>query len=106
MAEPPESPHAIDAARLEPRPRPGCRANEYGLDPKRIGTWGLSAGGPLASTAATHFDAGHPDAADPIERVSCRPDFLILAYPVVSMESPPTHAGSRRNLIGTNPDPK
>src|SRR5947209_10535510 len=82
------------------------RAKEYGIDPKRIGIWGFSAGGHLASTAATHFDSGRPDAADPVERASCRPDFVILAYPVVSMESPPTHAGSRRNLIGANPDPK
>src|SRR5207237_9293173 len=58
-----------------------ARAAEWNIDPKRIGIWGFSAGGHLASTAATHFDAGTPDAEDPIERVGCRPDFAILCYP-------------------------
>src|SRR2546423_610479 len=62
-----------------------ARAQEWGIDPHRIGIWGFSAGGHLASTAGTHFDAGRPEAEDPIDRVSCRPDFLILAYPVISM---------------------
>jgi acetyl esterase/lipase len=82
------------------------KATEYGLRPDRIGVWGFSAGGHLASTAATHFDAGKPDDGDPIERASCRPDFVILAYPVVSMEHGSTHGGSRRNLLGNDPDPK
>src|SRR5262245_35147685 len=80
------------------------KAKEYGVDPGRVGVWGFSAGGHLASTAATHFDAGKPDAADPIERVSCRPDFAILAYPVITMDGRSTHGGSRRNLLGPNPD--
>src|SRR5687768_2186602 len=63
-----------------------ARAKEWNVDPKRVGVWGFSAGGHLASTAATHFDAGQPDAADPIDRQSCRPDFAILAYPVISMK--------------------
>jgi acetyl esterase/lipase len=72
------------------------RTKELGLDPKRIGIWGFSAGGHLASTAATHFDAGKADADDPVERVSCRPDFAILAYPVITLESPtPTGARAR-----------
>ena len=83
-----------------------ARAGEWHVDSRRIGIWGFSAGGHLASTAGTHFDAGRPDAQDPIERVSCRPDFLILVYPVISMEPPYAHIGSRDNLLGKNPDPK
>jgi acetyl esterase/lipase len=75
------------------------------LDAKRVGVWGFSAGGHLASTAATHFDDGKADAADPIERLTSRPDFAILAYPVITMGSG-THAGSKNNLLGPNPDPK
>lgn len=82
-----------------------ANAKKWNLDPKRIGIWGFSAGGHLASTAGTHFDNGHP-AEDPVEEASCRPDFLILAYPVISMEPGLTHMGSRVNLIGKNPDPK
>lgn len=80
------------------------RAKEWNLDPKRIGIWGFSAGGHLASTIATHFDDGKSDADDPIERVSSRPDFAILCYPVISMRPPVTHGGSRRNLLGDKPD--
>jgi acetyl esterase/lipase len=79
------------------------RAKEWNVDPKRIGIWGFSAGGHLASTAGTHFDDGKADADDPIERVSCRPDFLILAYPVITLKPPYAHMGSRENLIGKNP---
>ena len=61
-------------------------------------------GGHLASTAGTHFDSGDPDAADPIERVSCRPDFMILVYPVIRMDEK-THGGSKRNLLGRDPKP-
>jgi len=82
------------------------RAAEFGLDPGRIGILGFSAGGHLASTAATHFDAGNPAASDPVERVSSRPDFAILAYPVITMDPAYTHGGSRDNLLGPNPDPK
>ena len=60
-------------------------AESWGCDPKRVGIIGFSAGGHLASTAATHFDPGIRDAEDPIERVSCRPDFAVLVYPVISM---------------------
>jgi acetyl esterase/lipase len=83
-----------------------AKAKEYGVRPDRVGVWGFSAGGHLASTAATHFDAGNPDSVDPIERVSCRPDFAILAYPVITLDVGTTHAGSRRNLLGPNPDAK
>jgi acetyl esterase/lipase len=83
-----------------------ARAKELGLDAKRIGIWGFSAGGHLASTAATEHDGGKPDAADPIERQSCRPDFAILAYPVITLEKPHAHWGSRVALLGEHPDDK
>jgi acetyl esterase/lipase len=84
-----------------------AKAKDYGIDPKRIGIWGFSAGGHLASSAATHFDTGSKDRdAGPIDRTSCRPDFAILAYPVVSMEDGVTHGGSKKNLLGDKLDEK
>jgi acetyl esterase/lipase len=83
-----------------------AQAAAFHVAPDRIGIWGFSAGGHLASTAGTHFDAGDPGSADPIERASSRPDFLILAYPVITMELQYTHKGSRRNLLGDQPDPQ
>lgn len=81
-------------------------AAEYNLDPNHIGIWGSSAGGHLASTAGTHFDAGNPDAVDLIERASSRPDFMVLAYPVISMEPGGiTHIGSMHFLLGEQPNP-
>jgi acetyl esterase/lipase len=80
-------------------------AAEYHVQPDRIGIMGFSAGGHLASTAGTHFDAGDASAADPIDRVSSRPDFLILCYPVISF-GPFAHRGSERMLLGDQPDPK
>jgi acetyl esterase/lipase len=82
------------------------RAPEFNLDPGRVGIMGFSAGGHLASTAGTHFDSGDAQAADPVDRQSSRPDFLILGYPVISFTTPYTHKGSLRNLLGDNPDPK
>jgi acetyl esterase/lipase len=76
------------------------------IDPNRIGILGFSAGGHLASTAGTHFDAGDKNAEDPIDRVSCRPDFMVLLYPVITFSDPFTHKGSRNNLLGKEPDPK
>lgn len=81
-----------------------ANASSWGIDPTRIGIIGSSAGGHLASTCLTHFDAGNPKSPDPVERVGCRPDFGILCYPVISM-GPNTHAGSKKNLLGENPDP-
>ena len=81
------------------------RAGEWKLDPKRIGIMGSSAGGHLASTLLTHFDAGKPDAADPIERASSRPDLGILCYAVITMGEY-THRGSRSNLLGNDPSPE
>lgn len=80
-------------------------AAEDGLDPTHIGIWGFSAGGHLASTTGTHFDAGNSNATDPIERVSSRPDFMVLAYPVISMEPGIAHIGSMHNLLGEQPNP-
>jgi acetyl esterase/lipase len=77
-----------------------ARATEWNIDPAKIGVMGFSAGGHLASTLATHFDRGQTDAADPIDRVSSRPDFLILCYPVITMTAPYMHRGSRDNLLG------
>ena len=76
-----------------------------GIAPDRIGIWGFSAGGHLASTAGTHFDLGDPMSKDPAEKVSCRPDFMILAYPVILCGSPYSHKGSFSALLGPNPDP-
>jgi len=81
-----------------------ANAEALGVAPDRIGIMGFSAGGHLASTAATRFDAGDPDAADPVERVSSRPDFAILGYPVISFTEPFTHAGSRSQLLGPDAD--
>jgi len=82
------------------------RAAEWKLDPRRIGIMGFSAGGHLASTAATWFDEGNEAAVDPVERMSSRPDLAILCYPVITMHPPSGHAGSRRNLLGENPTPE
>jgi acetyl esterase/lipase len=81
------------------------RAAEWHLDPKRVGIIGFSAGGHLASSAATHFDDGQPRAPDPIDQLSSRPDLAILIYPVITMYEPFDHHNSRNNLLGQNPDP-
>ncbi len=83
-----------------------ARAKEFGAAPDRIGIMGFSAGGHLVTTAATHFDAGNASAADPIDRLSSRPDFLIVGYGVISFDPAITHAGSVKSLLGDNPDPK
>jgi acetyl esterase/lipase len=82
-----------------------ANAAAWNIDPKRIGIMGSSAGGHLASTMLTHYDAGKPDSADPIERASSRPDAGILCYAVITMGEK-THGGSRENLLGKNPSPE
>jgi acetyl esterase/lipase len=82
------------------------RAKEYNVAANRVGVWGFSAGGHLASTAATHFDKGNPSAQDALDRLSSRPDFAVLAYPVISFTTEYVHKGSRRNLLGERYDEK
>ncbi len=82
-----------------------AHAVEFGINLHRIGVWGFSAGGHLASSTGTHFDNGNPASADPIERQNSRPDFMILAYPVITFTQPFLHRGSRDALLGVTPDP-
>jgi acetyl esterase/lipase len=82
------------------------KARDFAIDTSRVGILGFSAGGHLTSTAGTHFDAGRAGDPDPIERESSRPDFMVLAYPVISLVGPYTHKGSLENLLGKDPDPK
>jgi len=89
-----------DAARAVRTVR--ARAAEWKIDPQRIGIMGSSAGGHLASTLLTHFDAGKPDSPDPIERQSSRPNIGILCYAVITMGQF-THQGSKNNLLGPHP---
>jgi acetyl esterase/lipase len=82
------------------------RAKSFGVDPGKIGILGFSAGGHLCSTAVTHFDGGNADSKDPVMRVSSRPDFGILCYPVIAFDQPYTHKGSQRNLLGEDASPE
>ncbi len=93
----------LDAQRAIRTLRAG--ADRWNIDPARIGVMGFSAGGHLASTVSTHHDPGQPDSDDVIERVSSRPSFAVLAYPVIAFDKPYTHRGSQKNLLGENPDP-
>jgi acetyl esterase/lipase len=81
-----------------------AQAGTFKIDPTRVGIIGFSAGGHLASTVATHFDDGQPDAWDPVDRFSCRPDVVLLIYPVITMLDPYTHIPSRTNLLGDQPE--
>jgi acetyl esterase/lipase len=89
-----------DAARAVRTVR--ARAAEWKLDAKKVGIMGSSAGGHLASTLLTHFDAGKPEDAEVIERQSSRPDVGILCYAVITMGQF-THQGSKHNLLGPSP---
>lgn len=81
------------------------RAAEWNVHPTKIGVMGFSAGGHLASTLGTHFDYKHERFFNPqsIDTVSARPDFMVLMYPVITMDDAFTHLGSRKNLIGEYP---
>jgi len=79
-------------------------AKAWNIDPAKIGIMGFSAGGHLASTLGTHFDYGNKSASDSVERQSCRPDFMILMYPVISFVDSSSHKGSHVALLGKNPD--
>ena len=80
-----------------------ANAGKYGIDPRRVGVLGFSAGGHMAATVSTHWDSGSPGAADSVDRKGCRPDWSILAYPVITMDASFTHMGSRDNLLGKTP---
>ena len=82
-----------------------AHADDYKIDPHRVGIMGSSAGGHLAATLLTHFDSGDTNASDVIERQSSRPDIGILCYAVISMGEF-THHGSKDNLLGKNPSPE
>ena len=79
-----------------------ARAGDWKLDAGRVGVLGFSAGGHLASTAATHFDDGDDKAADAVDRQGSRPDVAVLIYPVIMLSGPHAHGGSRDNLLGEN----
>jgi acetyl esterase/lipase len=81
-------------------------ASEYGVAADHIGMMGFSAGGHLTATAGTHFDDGKVGDADMVERQGSKPDFLLLAYPVITFEEPAVHSGSKKYLLGADPDPK
>jgi acetyl esterase/lipase len=82
-----------------------ARAAEWGIDPTRIGIMGFSAGGHLASTTGTRYSQRKHGGTDAVDLVGSRPDFMILAYPVISLEAPFAHAASRENLLGDPPPP-
>lgn len=79
-----------------------AHSEDWNLDPTKVGIMGFSAGGHLASTISTHFDSGHPAAEDAVDHQSCRPDFAILCYGVLTMGTEYTHKGSQNNLLGAD----
>jgi acetyl esterase/lipase len=81
------------------------QADSWQIDAQRVGVLGFSAGGHLAASLGTHHDAGIPHADDPIERQSCRPDIMVLCYPVITF-GPHRHVGSMSSLLGNNPPPE
>ncbi len=83
-----------------------ARARDWGLDPNRVGIMGFSAGGHVASSVGTHYDDGIIGTDDPVSRRSCRPDFMLLIYPVITMQEKVTHPGSKLILLGEKPPKK
>lgn len=81
------------------------RTADWKINPAKCGVMGFSAGGHLASTLDTHFDAGNAKASDPVDRQGCRPDYAVLVYPVITLQESFTHEGTKTNLLGSNPDP-
>ena len=81
-------------------------AEGFRVDPARVGVMGFSAGGHLASTAGTLYDFPAYEPTDEADKISCRPDFMILVYPVIASGKPHSHVGSFRNLLGAEPDPE
>jgi acetyl esterase/lipase len=79
------------------------RAAEWNVEPDKIGVMGFSAGGHLAACASTLSDTGDPQANDPLDRLSSRPAFSLLIYPVITMQDDAVHQGSMRNLLGESP---
>ncbi|MDM4014428.1 alpha/beta hydrolase [Roseiconus lacunae] len=79
-----------------------ANASKWNIDPERIGVIGFSAGGHLCATVSTRYFDVDADSDDPIDRVSSRPDFSILCYPVIAFGKPHTHQGSQRNLLGAD----
>jgi acetyl esterase/lipase len=77
-----------------------ANAEKWGIDPTKIGIAGSSAGGHLAATVGTKFDSGDAASLDPLARMSSRPDFMLLLYPVITMKEDFTHLGSRKNMLG------
>jgi acetyl esterase/lipase len=83
-----------------------ARGKEWGIDPKRVGVMGFSAGGHLAASVSTLFDQDHRDTNDPVDRATARPDVSVLCYPVITLGGVSAHTGSRRNLIGEGAKPE
>lgn len=82
------------------------KAKDWNINENNIGILGFSAGGHLASTLGTHYNEGVYPKTDAIDELSARPDFMTLAYPVITMGPPNTHGGSKKNLLGENPSQK